>query len=651
MARFRFHLVAGFFLFSAFFFFSAPVQAVQEVEPEDDDQTRTSEKTEKGEWFERVVVTAEIEGAASAPKGASTTVLDPSRSADPPQALTDLVSVAPAVSENGQGGLFQNVSIRGVSRQRVRHMISGVRITEERRAGPATSFVDPLLMGSVEVLRGPATTFHGSGALGGTIQVLPRHFKRPSFQAGWAGAGDERFVVAGTGGEQWSVGVARRVQDNAEAADGTVLNTHFMQTSAVLRADWGAKDKRRYRVLFVPSRGDDIGKSNSDFPTRETTYPEERHDLLEFVVSGAAGWRLRTYVHDRSLQTRVEEPGMTGEVESDSTDYGVGWEKTNNAGQRVSVQWGFDVFGRSGVDSEETITILGMNPSVTVSQPLNDGAETEWGGYAVVHWKAAGADWDGGIRVSRQNQSNRGDPDLDRSSLNGFVGVTKPIGTRWEVRGALSSGERFPSLGELFFSGVTGRGEVFGNPGLESERALNAELGFAYKGNRMIVRSAVFRNSIDDYIERDEFAPDMLTFVNLTSGTIEGVELSGLSPIGQRWVVSFGGHLLEGRASGGARLADIPPHELWTEVRWRHGKFHATARLAHRATKNDPGNGEMPISAADLFSLSVKYEATRNWSFYTGLRNGFDELYFRSADDKAPPATGRTFSAGLALRK
>jgi iron complex outermembrane receptor protein len=623
-----------------------PVWADQDAEPADEE-----EKTEKGEWSERVVVTAEIEGAASAPKGASTTVLDPTRSADPPRALTDLVAVAPAVSENGQGGLFQNVSIRGVSRQRVRHMISAVRITDERRAGPASSFVDPLLMGSVEVLRGPATTFHGSGALGGTIQALPRRFEEGSFRAGWSGEGDERFVVAGTGGEHWSFGVARREQNNAEAADGTELNTHFEQTSAVLRFDWGERDKRSYGVLLVPSRGDDIGKSNSDFPVRETTYPEERHDILEFSIDDARGWRFRTYVHDRDLETRVIKPDEIGSVDSDSTDFGAGWEHTDKLGENSSIQWGVDVFGRNGVDSTERLEILGPIPSVTVSQPLDDGQETEWGGYAVFHWTLGGADWDGGLRLSRQSQSNTGDASLDRSSFNGFFGVTRPIGNRWELRGAASSGERFPSLGELFFSGVTGRGEVFGNPDLEPEQALNVEAGFAWKGDRLILRSAVFRNEIDNYIERVEFAPDMLTFVNLTSGTIEGIEVSGLAPIGGTWVISFGGHVLEGRADDGSPLADIPADEVWTETRWRRGKFHASARLALRSNKTDPGSGEKGIPSAQLFSMSALYEATPSWSFYAGLRNGFDELYFRSADDKAPPATGRTFSAGVSWQR
>jgi outer membrane receptor protein involved in Fe transport len=638
MSRHTPSLIAGLLLLLA----TLPVQAWQEAEPESED------KKKKSEWSERVVVTAEVEGAASAPRGASTTVLEPTRSADPPQALTDLVSMAPAVSENGQGGLFQNVSIRGVSRQRVRHMISGVRITDERRAGPASSFVDPLLLGSVEVLRGPATTFHGSGALGGTIQALPRKFEDWTVQTGWSSEGDGRFLMAGGGGEHWSLGFARREQDNSEAADGTVLNDHFEQTSAVLRFDWGSRDKRDYTLLFVPSRGEDIGKANTDFPTRVTTYPEERHDVLEFTVRDKNGWGLRTYVHDRDLETLVTEPLQFGEVVSDSTDYGVTWDRTSLAGEKTAIQWGFDVFGRTGVDSTETLTVTGpLNPSVTVSQPLDAGREEEWGGFAVLRWKGGGADWEGGVRLSGQNQGNTGDPSLERSAVNGFVGVIKPIGNKWEIRGAASSGERFPSLGELFFSGISGRGEVFGNPTLASERALNTEIGFAFKGSRLILRSAVFRNDIDDYIERIEFAPDMLTFVNLTSGKIDGVELSGVLRTGANWLISFGGHLLEGRASDGSPLADVPPHEIWSEARWRRGKFQGNVRLAHRATKDDPGSGENSIPSVELLSLSARYQATPKWAFYAGVRNAFDELYYRSADDKAPPATGRAFSAGL----
>ena len=46
--------------------------------------------------------------------------------------------------------------------------------------------------GSVEVLAGPSTTLHGSGALGGVVQVVPQQFRDSS-----AALGYDAIVVAG----------------------------------------------------------------------------------------------------------------------------------------------------------------------------------------------------------------------------------------------------------------------------------------------------------------------------------------------------------------------------------------------------------------------------------------------------------------------
>ena len=60
-----------------------------------------------------------------------------------PSSLTDLINTSPSVSQNGQGGHFQNFSIRGVSRQRVRTLINDMRIVSDRRAGVSASFIEP----------------------------------------------------------------------------------------------------------------------------------------------------------------------------------------------------------------------------------------------------------------------------------------------------------------------------------------------------------------------------------------------------------------------------------------------------------------------------------------------------------------------------
>jgi len=89
----------------------------------------------EGNHEERISVTAELRESASAPLGASSTVLEPSRIGGTPSTVTDIVTETAGVSKNGQGGRLQVFSIRGLSPQRILNLVSGVRINSERRAG------------------------------------------------------------------------------------------------------------------------------------------------------------------------------------------------------------------------------------------------------------------------------------------------------------------------------------------------------------------------------------------------------------------------------------------------------------------------------------------------------------------------------------
>ncbi len=114
--------------------------------------------TVKQEYFEEIAVSANRGEENFSPVSISADVLRPEEAAAPPGRLTELVAELPGVAENGQGGIFQTYSIRGVARQRVLTLISGMRVVGERRAGVSASFLDPGLIGKVDVLRGPSST-------------------------------------------------------------------------------------------------------------------------------------------------------------------------------------------------------------------------------------------------------------------------------------------------------------------------------------------------------------------------------------------------------------------------------------------------------------------------------------------------------------
>ncbi|MEL0306850.1 MAG: TonB-dependent receptor plug domain-containing protein, partial [Halieaceae bacterium] len=90
--------------------------------------------------------------------------------------IADWLATAPGISLNGQGGLFQSYSLRGLSRARIRTEIDGVPIVTDRPAGNAIGFLPPFLLQSVSGVMGPVSALYGSEAMGGVITLKPQWF-------------------------------------------------------------------------------------------------------------------------------------------------------------------------------------------------------------------------------------------------------------------------------------------------------------------------------------------------------------------------------------------------------------------------------------------------------------------------------------------
>ena len=601
------------------------------------------------DFLQEVEITASRDGDPSAPVGVISTVVRPRDLPAPPSSLAEMVVQVPGVSENGQGGLFQVTSIRGVSGHRVQTLVADMRITSERRAGVSASFLDPGLMESVDVLRGPASSYYGSGALGGVLKVFPRRFASPAVSVGYDSQGAENVLVAGTGTEHWSVGVARRDANDARSADGAELNSAFKQYSAVAHGTWG-RGPRHYRLTLVSSHATNIGKPNTDFPTRKTVYPRETHHLLNFRIDRETDWSFRAAVHPHDLETDVVEGGSSrSNVKNDAFDFSAAWERRFDLDGPAAARLGIDLFGRRGVEAGEVRVSFDPNVPMPVQRfsSLNDGGETEAGVFGTLSGRWGDTRWEVGARVIHIVQDNAGALSRDETAASGFAGFAAPLTDHLTLEAHAGTGLRFPSLTERFFTGTTARGQVTGNPGLDSERSLDTDLGLRWVTERWLLSGAVFHNRIDDYIERVEVAPGQLTFVNLTDGTIAGIEVQGAWHPAPAWRLGFGGHLIDGDDDDGGSLADIPPGAVHVSVRHRHERWTVSTRWSYRDEKTDPGSGEKPIPDAHLVSASVAFQASPDWRLAVTGTNLLDEEYFPSADRKAVLAPGR--SVGVTL--
>lgn len=598
---------------------------------------------------EHVSVSAFGEETAFAPESMSATTVDPLEATASPSSLGELLNEAPSVAENGQGGLFQAYSVRGVSRRRVQTLVAGMRIVGERRAGVSTSFLDPTLMGSVDVLRGPASTFHGSGALGGVIAIAPRRLDGWEVEGGYETQGDESFQRAGWGDEKTSFAIARRAANGAEAPDGDALFSGFEQTSLAFSRQ-GRHRGLDLRLDALASVGHDIEKANTDHPVRSTIYPSEHHVLVRLAADTDSGWHAAVWAHPNRLETRVTDTddATDSRLDNRAVDLGLRGERAFTLGRDVEGRAGLEWIGRRGVDAVERTADL-AGGGVTRSETLFDGEEDEVGVFGALEWKGARARGTTGARVSWQQQQNDGGTHRTSRALTGFVGTVVPLPRGFEAVANVGTGIRFPSLSERFFSGTTGAGSVVSTLGLDPERSWSYDAGLHWFGDRIHLAGFVFRNDVDDYIERIEVAPDTLTFRNFVSGTIEGIELEGYAKATERLRLSFGAHSIRGRANDDTALADVPADRVFVSAHWDRGRWTARGRVELRGRKDDPGSGEVEIASASLLSGGVDYAFADGLTGSLTATNLLDEEYRSSADRRVPLAPGR--SVAISLRK
>jgi len=546
--------------------------------------------------------------------------------------LTELISNSPSVSQNGQGGHFQNFSIRGFSKHRIKTLINGMRIESDRRAGVSASFIEPSLIKQAVVWRTPVSTQFGSGALGGAVEIITKKFETPYITSGFQSNGDENHQVIAGGAANWSFAMARRKAGNARASDGSELNTHFTQYSATMRSetDWQGLN---IQLFALPSLAKDIGKSNIDFPERTTSYPEEKHLLLKLSISDDSTWSGNIYYHPNILKTEVHKPWKSiNTVSNQANDYGINGSFKKSFGD-LDGQIGIDYFSRQQVNaSEQSINLVTGDRLVT--KTLVDGEEHEGALIAMLSGVRGVAEWQVGARFSYFNQASD-TTSQDDKAWSGFLSVSQVFDNDVQVSVNIATGFRFPSLSERMFSGITGRGQVIANPGLKKEQSINIDFGVEWAGSRLVLASNVYYFTVRDYIERVEIEENRLTFLNVANGQIMGIEWDGQYLITDTLTFDWQGHYLKGEDNQGQTLSDIPSNKMILGFNHHTGQWETTLNLEMRKNKDNPGKGEKKTPSAQLLSVGIRYQVKNGLDVSIDANNLLSQKYYNSADRKS----------------
>ncbi len=585
-----------------------------------------------------------------------------------PTRLVEAIETLPGVSKSDESTSAVPV-IRGLARGRTLVMLDDGRVSAERRVGPSASYLNPFVLESVEVVRGPGSVAYGSDALGGIVHARTPLPQTGSFGlryqvAGGVGGSPEAAAGVGVnvpvGPAAFALHLYQRSQRDYESPAGTQDNSAVRDRGLLVRGVVPLGNARLF-AGFELDEVRDMGKPQADLPTTRTFYPSEESRRLSLGldvpdVLGFSSVELRSFYGSYAIATnRQRRPNATTTLRDsisdvDADDFSVrllGRRALGAAGLRVGV----DVNGRTGLEALNVTNSYDAagNPTTTaIEVAVEDAARTDLGAFVEGDVPIAG---DGliltaGLRGDHVETRNTGGSFGDRSTsdgaFSGFAALTYAIAPEWKVTAQVARGFRDPTLSDRYFRGVSGRGFVVGNPDLVAETSNQYDLSLRGRSGPVGLGLSGYVYRIRDLVERYKSGNDNL-FRNRGEAEIAGVELEADVRLTPRLVIRLLGSLSQGRILDDRTWAAdvLPPtaqvvvdHEPFAGFFWR-------ARFVAMARDTRPGAAEVVVPGYGRVDLSTGWRFSDLLTVTLAARNVLDKSYADSADENYVLAPGR----------
>jgi outer membrane cobalamin receptor len=524
-------------------------------------------------------------GASSSPAarapGAAVTTIDADRFAGEAKTTAALLATAPgvAVTEHGGPGQLSLVSIRGSSAEQVKVLVDGLQLNGAAGGGVDLSTLPASWISRIEVVRGTEGVHHGTGALGGVVDVITLPVKPGTWGASatagsfgtWQGA-----AHLAAGGEGWGLlgAVTGGTTDGRFRFEDPVRHTTELRRHDASR-EGGGLLKAFWRVgggrLDAAAQGS-AGRRELPGSLQAPTPHDEQEEARGLVTArwrrplgegpalAAGGW-LRA---DR-LEVKLEELGGDPRLQrglAGGGSLGLSWQ-----GERAALSASAEAGGER-LDADG----MGDRTRVTTAAVLA-GELSAWGGRVKVA---------PGVRLERAGR---------------FQGISAKLGGAAELWGPLSvrasAGRtyRVPSFAELYLQ----QGVVSPNPDLRAETGLGGDGALVLQGWAGSLSLGAFAVRYDDLIVYE--AASFRRFVprNATRSSARGLEVEGASAPARRLAgLSVAGaytlldtetlrgpaavvgrelpqkprHRLHGRVSGGGDPVELHADVQWLSRRW-----------------------------------------------------------------------------------
>lgn len=623
---------------------------------------------------EEITVTAEADSIIDVNLPSHRTILPSSVLTEMGTAnIAESVDKVPGVAAVGKGGYSMVPAIRGLAEHRILLLVDGVRITSERRIGASASFINLGDIDRVEINRGPYSVFHGSGAVGGIINIItkspsPYSPFKGNFHLSYNTVRKERAASGALSGSLGKWGLMLRASgkkaDDYSAPTGSIEWSRYSDYNLMFKLNRQSEKSQFYATMFL-YKGMDIGKPSPTARLKPRWYPDETNTLFNVGYKLQNFWFLdnlnaSVYVLHSVLETQkdnLREETLTVKKRNlarvQGTNFGFKVRGGKALGQRHNLNFGFDFFGQGDVNDRNTEWKYdedGLVIGQTEETSLQDARRSNFGFY--INDKIQVSDsltFNVGGRFDIVRTSNL---DLEGRRISQsdeffsvYLGSIFQVTPYFSLLANVGRSFRFPTISELFYTGLTGRGTVFGNPELTPERSLNFDIGLRYIHEKFFASIYGFSNTIKEMVQKyARTGEEEYFYRNLTRGRILGIEGEFYIFLREDMELFINFHHMKGREKNtDTALNYIPPTRLTFWGKYSAGNFWVEPRVTLSSAKKDPGPLEIAVDGYVLFDTIFGFKVSRNLTLLAVAQNILDQTYRASADEAGVDAPGRGF--------
>ena len=456
--------------------------------------------------------------------------------------IIDAIAHQPGVNQLTTGSSISKPIIRGLGYNRVVVMSEGVRQEGQQWGDEHGVEVDGSSVGSVEILKGPASLMYGSDAMAGVVilhaqPTLAEGEMRANVSSEYqTNNGLFHYSLQMAGNQKGFVWDARFSDKMAHAYknkyDGYVPGSQFHERAGRLMLGvnkaWGHSRLVWTAYHLTPSivegeRDPETGELTSNYSPltsykKSLPFQQVKHYKLVWdnSLSLPSGYLKAIIGYQQNRRQEFEESEDEYELffKLHTLTYDLRYITNEWNGWKLSTGIG-GMFQKSGNEGEEYL--------------IPDYRLFDFGLYATAT-KAFGDRWtlSGGLRYDHRRLHGYELMEDDEMRFADFTrhfnGVTGSIGAVFNVnrnlnlRLNLARGFRTPNMSELASNGVH-EGSIryeLGNQQLKAEYSLQADLGLDFTSRYVSAQLALFANRIDNYIFTHRVAeiidPDYITY-------------------------------------------------------------------------------------------------------------------------------------------